>query len=415
VVEEGERGVVVRAARAKAKQVFLHVRVHGLEAAVEAREHRGTDGAVVLCDESGQRVASASPAAMGRGVRPGDSLWEAQRKCPEAMVAESADGEEKYEYFWRQVMDICGDYSPEARGERGRGISLDLTGTELLFGPAKAVGQEIRNRLRLEVGVSASVGIGPNRIVAELASELARPGEVWEVLPEEAAEFVGRMPIAVLPGVDGEWRRWFEEMGIRRARELAELPAGMVERALGEQGRRLWEIARDGSLSRGEPDQGRGSSRMESNPEGEMISAQSDLHPPTEARERISAGLRKAAEEAARRLRERGQVGRQVRIELVFRDLRAVGARRTLPQATRSGEVIFHAARDLLARMKLGGRLVRRVRVRVTRLAVGPQGGQLALPLVPREVKRERLAEMVDRVKDRFGETAVARASALRT
>ena len=122
-------------------------------------------------------------------------------------------------------------------------------------------------------------------------------------------------------------------------------------------------------------------------------------------------GLRAAAEEAARKLRERGHVGRQVRIEVVFRDLRTVGARRTLRQPTQSGEVIFRAARGLLDRMKLNGRQVRRVRVRVSRLAMGPQGGQLALPLLEREARRERLAEMVDRIKDRFGEGAVARAS----
>jgi len=146
----------------------------------------------------------------------------------------------------------------------------------------------------------------------------------------------------------------------------------------------------------------------------ESIWTQYDLHPPTEARERIAAAVRRVAEEAARKLRERGEVARQVWLELVFRDLRTVGARRTLPQATRSSEVIFQATRDLLGRIRLNGRLVRRMRVRLARLAVGPQGGQLALPLLEGEARRERLAEMVERVRDRFGKTALSRAGLLR-
>jgi len=95
----------------------------------------------------------------------------------------------------------------------------------------------------------------------------------------------------------------------------------------------------------------------------------------------------------------------------VFRDMRKVGARRTLSQPTQSAEVLFQASGALFERMKLNGRLVRRVRVTVSHLAIGPNGGQLGLPLLEQEARRERLAEMVDRVKNRFGDASVKRAS----
>jgi hypothetical protein len=91
--------------------------------------------------------------------------------------------------------------------------------------------------------------------------------------------------------------------------------------------------------------------------------------------------------------------------------MRAVGARRTLGQATRSGEVIFRAAGALFERIQLARRLVRRVRIVVSRLAAGPQGGQMGLPILEQEHRRERLAERMNQVKDRFGEGAVRRAS----
>jgi len=402
---------------------------------------------VVLLDESGQRVASASPAAQRCGVRAGASLWETQRRCPEVLVAE-ADSE-KYEYFWQQVVEVCGDYTPRlqevtskgdcedgakilrfaqndrrgAQGDRKRGqsdnaghaISLDLTGTERLFGPAKGIAQEIRNRLRVEVGVAACIGIGPNRMVARLACESARlatrpagkPGEVVEVKLEEAAEFVGRLPISALPGVDEDWAERLSEMGIRRAKDLAALPAEAVGRALGEWGRRLWEIARGGDpLEKNEI-----GTSPERYWEKGIFSVQFDLRPATEERGRVRAALRAVTEEVGRRLRQRGQAARQVKITLVFRDMRKVGARRTLRQPAQSGEWLFQAAGALFERMKLNGRLVRRVRVTVAHLAVGPNGGQLGLPLLEREERRERLAERVDQVKDRYGEAAVARGS----
>jgi DNA polymerase-4 len=402
-------------AGAAADRVFAHVRVHGLGASVEEREHGGR--AVVLCDENGHRVVSASPAAWERGVQPGMSRWEAERRCPELLVAEPE--EEKYEYFWRRVVEICCDYGADLRevagdklpGDEGEGgvgaVSLDLTGSELLLGPAKSVGQEIRNRLRVELGLTASVGIGPNRMVARLACETAPPGEVVEVTSEEAEEFVGRLPIEALPGVDEDWTERLGAMGLRRAGDLAALPEDAVERALGWMGRRLWEVARgrDSEETR-DPGSARNWRRGE-----DAISARVELRPPTEERERIGAALRAAAEEVGRRLRERGEVAGQVRIGVVFRDLRQVGARRTLAAPTRSSEVIFRAAQALLARMKLNGRLVRRVKVSAAGLAVGPKGGQMALPLVEQEERRERLAEMVERIRDRFGEGAVRRAN----
>jgi hypothetical protein len=125
----------------------------------------------------------------------------------------------------------------------------------------------------------------------------------------------------------------------------------------------------------------------------------------------VRAALRAAADDVARMLRQQGQVVRQVEVAIVFNDMRAVGARRTLGQATRSGEVIFRAAGALFERIQLARRLVRRVRIVVSRLAAGPQGGQMGLPILEQEHRRERLAERMNQVKDRFGEGAVRRAS----
>ena len=392
------------------RRVYAYVRVHELAASIEARERGGRP--VVIYGEGGQHVVSASPEAQRHGVRPGMTRWEAERLCPDVIAV--APDPEKYAYFRQRVVEIGEDYSPTVCDRAGGkllpyvDISLDLTGAELLFGPAKEIGLEIRNRLRAEVGVVASVGIGPNPVVAQLACESAKPGVVVEVKQEEAAGFVGRLPIGALPGVDDEWAQRLSDMGLRQAKDFAALPVEAVARAFGERGRMVWEMAR------GEEARSRtgGKSRSEEGRTEEALAAQVEVMPATEERVRVRAALRAAADDVSRMLRQQGQVARQVEVVIVFNDMRAVGARRTLGQATRSSEVIFRAAGALFERIQLAGRLVRRVRIVVSRLAAGPRGGQMGLPMLEQEQRRERLAERMNQVKDRFGEGAVRRASA---
>ncbi len=402
------------------KRIYAHLRLHELPASVEAEERNGQP--VVLYDETGQRVLSASPEAMRRGVRPTMSRWEAERACPDLHAVEPAP--EKYAYFRQRALEICGDYSPATEIREmtlGNGnsavtldfrlsnldLSLDLTGVERLFGSAKEIALEVRNRLRVEVGVIASVGIGPNRMIARLASESAMPGAVVEIRPEQTAHFVSRLPITALPGVDYEQAQRLADLGIRSAGELVMLPADAVERAFGEWGRRL-HIAAKGEEPTGRT---RNEATLEEGRTEDALAGQIDLRPSTTDRMRIRSALRAAADDVARALRQHGKVARHIELVIVFSDMRAVGARRTLGHATRSGEVVFHTAGALFERMKLGGRLVRRIRVLASRMAVGPNGGQLGLPIQEREQRRERLAERVNQLKDRFGETAVLRAS----
>jgi DNA polymerase-4 len=229
-----------------------------------------------------------------------------------------------------------------------------------------------------------------------------------EVAPEEAAEFVGRRPIGALPGVDVEWAQRLSDMGIRRAKELAALPVDAVERAFGEQGRRMWEIARGEDPGEESATNGGAPPRKVQ----DAFAAQVEVRPATDDWARVRAALRAAADDLARGLRQQGKVARHIEIVIVFNDMRAIGARRTLSQSTRSSEVIFRAAGALFERMKLGGRLVRRLRIVASHLAMGPHGGQLGLPMQECEERRERLAERVNQLKDRFGEGAVIRASA---
>lgn len=286
----------------------------------------------------------------------------------------SALSSERETRLWERVMEVCGDYTARLLpSSGGRGITLDLTDASRLLGSAKSLAQEVRNRLRGELGVEVAIGLGPSALVARLAARKARPGAMVEVTPRETGAFLARQPIAALPGVETEWARWLGEMGIKQLGDLAALSEESAERALGARGKRMWEL-----LQGREPE---GTAAPVESAEEPVVSAQVGLRPATGERIRVRAALRLAAEQVAQQLQQRGETAAQVRVEVVFQDLRRVVLRRTLPRATQSRVLLFQVARALYDHAKLGRRLVRRVRVHAARLSLDERGRQLMLPL----------------------------------
>jgi len=336
------------------RRVFLYLRIVGPSGAAEAR-------AAGQC-----RVAGAK-----------------RRPAPPCLSLLPAPDDARAEAIWLRVLEVCGDYASHVRASaEAHEASLDLTRAERLRGSAVEIGRELRNRLRGELGLEAAVGLGPNAAVARLASRCARAGDVVDVPPRRAVEFVSQLPVSHLPGVDGEWARWLRDMGIETAGDLAALSAESVARTFGERGSRLWAIAR------AEDPDTEPSPATPPAEEGEEVAAQVGLRPATDDRLRLSAALRIAAEEVAAGLRQQGKAARQIRLELVFDDLRRVEVRRTLPCPTRSSRAVWLVARALADHVRLQHRLVRRARVRATCLALDEHGGQLQLPLPRREEGR---------------------------
>jgi len=351
-------------------------------------------------------------------------------------LEQQAPNRSRAQYFWDRALDICRSFSPLVEaGPVGEplcglpggggapplpGIFLDLTGTQALFGSPRTVAGRIRDRLKAEPGLSCAIGLGPNKLVAWLAANAAGRGEVVEVSAGRAAEFVGGRPIRALVGFGagdgdlaqtaaslyGERSRTMEEMGLRRLGEVLEVPRPLLASLLGESaagGLRQWAGGVDSEPVR--PD-----NRMRRSVERRL-----HLTPPTEDRTRLRSGLRLLVGEAAWELRRSGWAAARLELGLGFRDSRQVAARRVLRRPTQSEETLVQSAVALLSRLRtrhISGGPVRWLRVSVSRLspAGSMAGGQLRLPTL---AEGERLAEAMDRIRDRYGGRAVVRASAV--
>lgn len=188
-------------------------------------------------------VATASYAARKFGIRSGMPTAQAKRLCPQGIFLPPRF--DRYEEVAQRIRAILGEYSPLVEPISLDEAFVDLTGTELLHGPPEKVAEEVHRRIPKEVGLSCSVGLGPNKLVAKLASDAAKPGGLRVVRPEEVQSFLDPLPVEDLWGVGPKTAARLREKGIRTVRDLREVPLGLLRSWFGPKGgEALWQLAR---------------------------------------------------------------------------------------------------------------------------------------------------------------------------
>ncbi len=183
-------------------ETFFHVDLDAFYASVEQLdnpEYRGKP--VIVGARPGTRgvVAACSYEARTFGVRSAMPISEAHRRCPQGVYVRPRM--ERYAELSGRVMRIFDDFTPSVRRISIDEASLDMTGTETLFGPPKAAAERLKRRVREETGLSLSVGIAENRFLAKMASEFRKPDGLYEVLHGEEEAFVDAVGLEKIWGV----------------------------------------------------------------------------------------------------------------------------------------------------------------------------------------------------------------------
>jgi DNA polymerase-4 len=181
--------------------VILHVDMDAFFASVELLDNPHARGkpAVVAHDSPRSVVTSATYEARAFGVRSAMGLTAARRLCPTLIVLEPHH--DLYKHFSHQVMDIFRSFTPLVEPLSIDEAFLDVSGARRLIGDGPHVAAEIRRRVLDETGLTCSVGIGPSKFIAKLASSSAKPDGVLEVDANRVLEFLHPLPIRALWGV----------------------------------------------------------------------------------------------------------------------------------------------------------------------------------------------------------------------
>ncbi|HSJ96321.1 MAG TPA: DNA polymerase IV [Myxococcota bacterium] len=389
-------------------RVILHADLDAFYASVEQRDRPELRGRPVIVGGGGPRgvVSAASYEARRFGVRSAMPGYEARRLCPDGVFLRG--DMRKYGAVSRQVFAIFRRFSPLVEGLSLDEAFLDLTGSERLLGPPRAAGEALRAAVRAEVGLAVSVGIGPSRTIAKLASDAAKPDGLLEVAADAVEAFLHPLPVGRLWGVGPVAEAKLRSAGFATVGDLVRAEPDTLVRLLGESlGPHAAALARGLDDRPVEPERAPVSYSEENTFEGDVSE-----------RERLRSVLLDHAESVARRLRRDGWLARTVVLKVKLARRRAPGPRgypiltrrATLPEPSDDGATLARVARELLERTPAVP--VRLLGVGATGLVPAPPAGQLGLfPPSPERGRAMRLNRALDEITDRFGSRAVVRAA----
>jgi DNA polymerase-4 len=366
-------------------------------ASIEQRDRPETRGRPVIvgADPRGRGVVSAASYEARRfGVHSAMPIGRAFRLCPEGVFLPV--DMDKYAAVSREIMAVLAGFTPLIEPLSIDEAFLDVTASRALHGDGAVIAREIKAQIRARVSLQASVGVASNKFVAKVASDLRKPDGLVVVEPGGEAEFLASLPVSRLWGVGGVTGAELEAMGIRTIGQLALTPAAKVRARFGKHGPGLLALARGLDDRAVEPDAPPKSMGAEETFESDTCDV--DL---------LRATLRGQSERVARELRAESFAGRTVTLKLRFADFSTITRAHT-DDPTQDGLAIFRRVDALFGRVKLA-QAVRLIGLSVSGLGLEGEG-QLSL-LEPDALRRERLARAVDRLTERFGETAVRPAS----
>jgi DNA polymerase-4 len=389
------------------ERVILHADMDAFYASVEQRDRPELRGKPVAVGGAGARgvVAAASYEARRFGVRSAMPSFEARRLCPDLIFLPGNMA--LYARESRRIFEIFDAFSPRVEGLSLDEAFLDLTGTRRLLGTPREVATRLRRRVREETGLAVSVGIGPVKMVAKIASAAAKPDGMLEVPADAVRAFLAPLSLRAIWGVGPVGAERLRVAGFERLGELADCDPELLCRAVGQWG---GEIAR---LARGEDIR-----EVEAYREPKSYSEENTFAEDVSEKKLLEATILTHAESVARRLRRDELKARVVVLKWRPALRRAPGPRGyparsrqiTLAEATDDGDLIAREARKLLARAQL--------REPVRLIGVGAEGlesreaSQLSLfDETPDKTRRGDLNRALDEIADRFGGSALHRAS----
>ncbi len=383
---------------------ILHVDLDAFYAAVEQRANPTLVGRAVVVGGLGPRgvVAAASYEARRFGIQSAMPMARARRACPDAVFL--APRFDAYGDASREVMAILSTFTPVIEPIALDEAFLDLRGARRLHGRGTDVAAEIRARVRTETQLTISVGVATTKLVAKIASELAKPDGCLVVAPGTELDFLHPLDVGRLWGVGPATRRRLEGLGVRTIGDLADLPEAALQRALGRShGAHLAALARNDDDRPVEPER-----RVKSIGHEETFA--SDLTDRAELHRHVL----RFAERVASRLRDASLLARTVQLKARYADFRTITRSRTLTEATDLARDLARVGRELLDDVELGSGL-RLLGLAAQQLVPG-DAVQPALPFTESTStdptgRHHDLERSVDQVRRRFGDEAVTRAT----
>lgn len=378
---------------------ILHVDMDAFYASVEQLDHPELKGRSVIVGgrpEARGVVSAASYEARKFGVHSAMPMRTAVRLCPEAVLLPVRM--ERYHELSEKLCTLFESYTPLVETISLDEAFLDVTGSLRLFGSAEKIAREIKVRIRTELGLTASVGVAPNKFLAKLASDWEKPDGLVVIIEEEKEEKISDLPASRLWGVGEATLKELEKLGVRTIGEVRALGRELLEEKFGKAGSWIYDRSRGIDESEVTPDR-----------EAKSVGAETTFPEDIADLEALERTLLELAERVGFRLRDAGVKARTITLKVRFANFQTVTRSLTREDPTSSTSEIYRKARWLLVnRVKLGRKAVRLLGITTSQFAEGGLRQQSLFPQAE-DSKLERLEETINKIRLKLGRQALKR------
>ncbi len=384
-------------------RVILHLDQNAFFASVEQQAKPELRGKPIAVVGAAHRtvITTASYEARAFGVRTGMAIWEGKRACPDLIIVRGDN--KKYTYTSARVVEMMREYTPLVEPFSIDEAFLDVTHSLKLFGSAENIAYQLKAKIKHSFGITCSIGIAPNKLLAKLASDMEKPDGLTVISPDQVKRVLEQMPVGELCGVGKKLQKQLLlYCNIRTCGELGRCDETVLVRRFGIIGSVLKRMGQGIDDSPVVP--------MEEEEQVKSVGHSMTLPRDIEDRGQILKRLLQLSEMVGRRARKYGLAGKTVSVYVRLGDFFSnLQKQSTLNRHINLSDEIYQAAVRLYDTLKVD-QPVRLLGISLSNLR---EGEETQPSLFEENRKKEQLTKAMDAVNNRFGDMKVTFGSLL--
>ena len=389
--------------RAVPCRTILHIDQNAFFASVEQQANPDLRGKPIAVVGAAHRtvITTASYEARAFGVRTGMAIWEGKRACPELIIVRGDN--KKYTYTSSRIVEMMREYTPLVEPFSIDEAFLDVTHSLKLFGSAETIACQLKAKIRHSFGITCSIGIAPNKLLAKLASDMQKPDGLTIITPDRAGKVLERMPVGELCGVGKKLQKQLLlYCNITTCGELGRCDEEKLRKRFGSIGsalKRMGQGIDDSPVI-----------AMEDEEQVKSIGHSMTLPRDIEEREQIFKRLLQLSEMVGRRARKYGLAGKSISVHVRLGDFFSNFQKQTtINRYINLSDDIYKAAVRLYDSLKVD-QPVRLLGISLSNLR---EGEDEQPSLFEENRKKEQLTKAMDEINNRLGDFRVTFGSLL--
>jgi DNA polymerase-4 len=378
------------------ERAVLHMDLDSFFASVEVLKNSSLKGKPLIIGGTSNRgvVSSCSYEARRFGVHSAMPMRMALQLCPNAIILRG--DMDSYSYYSNMVTEVIAEDAPVYEKASIDEFYLDLTGMDRFFGCYKW-SAELRQRVINQTGLPISFGLSVNKLISKIGTGEAKPNGAKEIKRGIEKQFIAPLPVKKIPGVGQKTYKKLSFMGVRSIKILSEIPTRLLEREFGKFGRQLWEKA----------------NAIDNTPiipysESKSLSKERTFSEDTLDLKMIRNMLIDMCDKLSFELRASNRLTSCITVKIRYADFNTFTKQYKIPYTAQDNALSQYAI-QLFDKVYERRQLIRLIGVKFSGLV----HGNYQINLFDDSIERIRLLQQMDRIRNRFGQNAIGRASAM--